>query len=87
MISTQATATFFEHEKSVRGVCFSADGTCVVACGDDAAINVWDTRTKGLLQHYTAHTGPCTSVAVDPKQAGRDLRCGNQTLSQASWGG
>ena len=59
--------TFFEHEGAVQDVAFSSDGTCVVSCGDDGKINVWDARSHGLLQHYASHAGPVTAIAMEPR--------------------
>ena len=45
---------------------FHPDGTCIASASSDSTISVWDVRSNQLMQHYTAHTAPVTSLTFHP---------------------
>ena len=50
----------------IEAVRFHPDGTCIASASSDNTISVWDVRSNQMLQHYTAHTAPVTSLAFHP---------------------
>lgn len=42
---------------------FHPNGSCIASASADCTINMWDTRSRQLIQHYAAHTAAVTSVA------------------------
>uniref|UniRef100_A0A7M5V691 Pre-mRNA-processing factor 17 n=1 Tax=Clytia hemisphaerica TaxID=252671 RepID=A0A7M5V691_9CNID len=45
--------TYLGHNKAVRDICFSNDGTKFLSCGYDRWIKLWDTETGECLGRYS----------------------------------
>ena len=55
---------FFSPVTSAK---FHPDGLAIATAGDDDALQVWDVRSKKLVQHYqSAHGGKITSLSFHP---------------------
>jgi len=63
---------WYDCSGGVTDASFDTEENAVVACSLDSTINIWDTRTQGLRQHYgRAHgSSPITRVTFHPT---RDL--------------
>ena len=58
--------TYSAHTKAVRTLAFNSDFT-LASGGEDRAINLHDTRTSEIVQHYqTAHEGTINGLSFHP---------------------
>ncbi len=55
-----------DHTGWVRAVAVSPAGDTVVSASDDTTLKMWDLRTGEERRTLTGHTGPVTSVEIDP---------------------
>ena len=49
---------------AVNCVLFHKDGNCVASCSSDKTIKMWDVRSHLLIQHYSAHDAPVSSISL-----------------------
>jgi WD40 repeat protein len=54
------------HDKAVRGVAFSPDGSRLASGGDDKMVRLWDPKTGKSVQNFSGHGGPVLGVAFSP---------------------
>lgn len=54
------------HERHVQCIAFSPDGTQFATAGDDAKINVWNTRSNSIVKTFIGHANTVMSVAFSP---------------------
>jgi WD40 repeat protein/serine/threonine protein kinase len=50
----------------VNGMAFSPNGERLASGGGDGSIKIWNSRTRGLIQSFSAHTDWVVSVAFHP---------------------
>ncbi len=60
------TANFQDHLRGIKDVQFSPDGTCIASCGADGKINIRDTRSRKLIQHYESYEYFLNSIDFHP---------------------
>ena len=58
---------YYKHiYRGVNQVAFHTDGAAVASAGQDKSINIWDIRSRQLVQHYSAHTDSVSSISFHP---------------------
>ena len=58
---------YYKHiYRGVNQVAFHTDGAAVASAGQEKSINIWDIRSRQLVQHYSAHTDSVTSISFHP---------------------
>jgi WD40 repeat protein/serine/threonine protein kinase len=70
-------------EAEVNGVAFSPDGERLASACGDGTVKVWNSRTGGLVQIFTAHSDSVVSVAFHPD--GRHLASRGADLTVKVW--
>ncbi len=60
------TAKFQDHMQGVKDLKFSPDGVCIASCGADSTINIRDTRSRKLIQHYESYEYSLNSLDYHP---------------------
>src|SRR5262245_44226356 len=61
-----AAEPFKGHDRSVRSVAFSPDGTRIVSGGTDRTVRLWTLAGKPAAEPFKGHDGPVWSVAFSP---------------------
>ena len=59
-------ANYMYVYRGVNQVAFHTDGAAVASAGQDKSINIWDIRSRQLVQHYSAHTDSVSSISFHP---------------------
>ena len=58
--------TFAGHERMVRAVSLTPDGSHALSGSDDRAVKFWDLTTGQLLRTFAGHENAVSAVAVSP---------------------
>ncbi len=54
------------YTNRIRGMDFSADGTRIIAGGNDQVLTLWDVASAAPIRYFEGHTGTVRSVAFSP---------------------
>jgi len=74
---------FTGHERWVKGVAVSPDGTWAASCADDKTVKIWDLETGECRGTLKGHTDQVRSVAITPD--GKRILSGAADQSVRVW--